>query len=108
MARLIALCAVLSGCAALSDVVYPPGPPVPQDAGTAGECAAACDNLARMQCPGWQGSPGPDEAYGTVDDVACATACVDIVTSDPTMTLHQRCTAAATSCEGVDACFGEG
>lgn len=103
----LVLLAALCACKHVPDVIYIPGPPVPEDAGKAEECAAACANLERMQCPGWEGSPGFDEVYGTPDDVSCTAACVEIVESGPTVTLNQRCTAAATSCEQVDACFGE-
>lgn len=79
-------------------------PPVPPDAGTIEDCQDACDNLQRLQCPGWQGSPGPDEIFGTADDMSCVAVCEDIV-ADPAMTLFQLCTAAANSCDEVEACF---
>lgn len=85
-----------------------PGPPVPDSAGTPEECAYACDNLARLQCPGHEGSPGADEVFGTDDDVPCAQACIDIVTADNTVTLQQRCVAEAASCAQADDCFAFG
>ncbi len=92
------------GCGVIKPI--PPGPPVSPDAGTVDDCAAACDNLARMECPGWQGSPGSDEVFGTDDDVSCEVVCRTIVGGDPTATLHQRCTADSKSCDDVERCFG--
>lgn len=106
-ALLLAAVVFAASCKHVPDVIYLPGPPVPEEAGTEEECAAMCATLERMQCPGWDGSPGPDEVHGTPDDVSCAVACVDIVSSHHTVTLNQRCVAAATDCEQVDACFGE-
>lgn len=100
-----ALFFLATACNTIPDVVDPPGPPVPDEAGDASDCEAACATLARLQCPGWRGSPGPDEIVGTADDVPCARACRAIVSSDRTVTLQQRCTATATTCEAVDRCF---
>lgn len=69
------------------------------------DCMRACQVLTRYQCAGNQGSPGPDELWGTADDVGCAQACVEIVTSDPTVTLNEMCVAEAQSCEAVERCF---
>jgi len=93
---------LFSGCRLL----YPePDPPSVTPAnGGSGDCRAACDNLARLGCDGAEGSPGPDDVYGTADDVPCTAVCEDITTDD-TVTLYQRCTAAALSCEAVDRCF---
>lgn len=107
---LIGICVVMimlaiSGCGPVFPVPPTPGPVEPADGGTADDCAAACANLARLYCPGWRGSPGPDEIIGTPDDVPCEQACRDIVTADPTVTLFQRCTAQAKSCAEVEACF---
>ena len=68
-------------------------------------CEAACQNLASMKCPGWKGSPGEDEIFGTADDVSCTKTCTEIVNSDPTVTLHQECVAKAGSCLSADQCF---
>ncbi len=94
--------AIIGGC---GGSFIPPGPPVPPDAGTVDDCDDACDNLAWLSCPGWEGSPGPDEVFGTIDDVSCAEVCRVIVGGDSTATLHQVCTAAAATCEAVDQCF---
>jgi len=93
----------VAGCGAIKPI--PPAPPAPSDAGTVDDCAAACANLARMECPGWQGSPGTDEMFGTEDDVSCEVVCRTIVGGDPTATLHQRCTADSKSCDDVERCF---
>ncbi len=82
-----------------------PGPPHDPEAGSVDDCPAACDNLAVMQCPGWEGSPGPDEVYGTEDDVPCLEVCEDFVEFS-NMTLYPACTAKATSCEEALECFG--
>jgi len=77
------------------------------DAGDGGmegyDCAAACANLARLGCPGAEGSPGLDEEYGTPDDVPCEAVCVDVEANGVSM--HTACTAAAGSCEAADGCF---
>ena len=84
----------------------PPLPPEPPPAPERdGSCDAACDNLARLQCHGHEGSPGPDEAYGTDDDMPCAVACRKIILADEHATLYQACVAAADSCESADECF---
>ncbi|MCP4601173.1 MAG: hypothetical protein GY847_11730 [Proteobacteria bacterium] len=81
-----------------------PGPPVDPDAGTAEDCDVACANLARLKCPGWEGSPGADERYGTEDDISCVEVCEELL-EEPTMTLYPRCTSKASSCEQFDKCF---
>lgn len=103
-----AITLVLALCACGGGPGPKPGPPVPDTAGTPEECAYACDNLARLQCPGHEGSPGEDGTFGTADDVSCTQACIDIVTADSTVTLHQRCVAEASSCDGADQCLAEG
>lgn len=67
-------------------------------------CAAACDNLGKMQCDGWEGSPGPDEVYGTPDDVGCAQACRDIVGAT-SITLNTVCISRSRSCTQAALCF---
>ena len=81
-----------------------PPTPAPPEAGGPEDCAPACANLARLRCPGWEGSPGEDERYGTPDDVSCAQACVDLLTADPTFTLAPRCVAKVDSCDAADSC----
>jgi len=82
------------------DDPYPP--PNPYEDG----CARLCANAARLECHGWQGSPGPDDEIGTVDDVSCPQTCRDIEGSDIT-TLATDCGSQATSCAGIDACLAE-
>jgi hypothetical protein len=64
--------------------------------------------MAEMKCPGWEGSPGPDEVFGTEDDIPCVEVCIGIVEADPTTTLFPLCTAKAESCDEVDECFDGG
>ena len=81
--------------------------PPPIDPAIETNCKTACDNLKRLQCSGWEGSPGKDEIHGTDDDVPCWKACKDIESADPTADLKLQCTTNANSCEAVDNCFGE-
>lgn len=87
---------------------YTPTPPVDPEAGTPEDCPAACANLEELQCPGWEGAPGPDGEYGTEDDTSCTEVCITLMESDPSMTLFPVCTARAASCEEVDTCFEGG
>jgi hypothetical protein len=82
-----------------------PGPPADPEAGTAEDCADACDNLERLHCPGWEGSPGTDEEYGTADDVPCTQVCEDLMNADPTLTLYPKCASTADTCEAIEKCF---
>ena len=92
----------LGGC--VEYLPFPLDPPVPEGAGDATDCKPACDNLVRLECPGWAGSPGPDGVYGNKDDIACHEVCW-MVTSEPTATLFPKCTAEADSCEEIERCF---
>lgn len=88
-----------------NDLVIPPlVPPVPPNSGDESDCQPACDNLFELSCPGWKGSPGVDEKFDTEDDVPCVDVCKNVV-SEPTGTLFPKCTATASSCEEVEACF---
>ena len=86
----------------------PPLPPLNPSAGTADDCKPACENLARLSCPGHEGSPGADSIFGTPDDVNCERACRDIVEADPFGTLYQLCVIDAPSCSEADRCLAEG
>ena len=68
-----------------------------------GPCAALCSRISELQCPGWDGSHGPDEEPGTGDDVSCQDACVDL--QENGADLKASCVADAGSCEEVDGCF---
>lgn len=81
--------------------------PAPKRPTVEGDCTTACENLTRLECPGHEGSPGPDEIYGTPDDVSCDQACTDIVQADPVVTLNQSCVSGAASCAAADACMAE-
>jgi len=97
----VLLSVLLWGCENIPiPIPIPPNPYDPPEL-----CVEACENLARLLCPGWRGSPGSDEVFGTPDDVPCVDVCALIV-ADPTVTLYQQCTAQAASCEAVEACFG--
>ena len=74
------------------------------DAGSPDDCESACDNLSKLGCEGAEGSPGPDEEFGTEDDVACAEVCRSVM-EEGEVTMHPSCVAAATSCDEADACF---
>lgn len=87
----------LSRCGPITPI--PPNPYDPVE-----YCDAACNNLFKLGCPGWEGSPGEDEQFGTEDDISCVDVCKAVV-EEPTATLHQKCTAEASSCEEVEACF---
>ena len=102
-AFLFSLFQLLTAC---GGCVYQPPPDNPID-NDPSNCSAACDNLKRLGCPGWEGSPGKDEQFGTDDDVSCEDVCVDVVNTDPSVTLNQTCTADAESCDEVEACFDE-
>ena len=65
-------------------------------------CQPACDNLFRLNCPGWQGSPGVDEIFGTTDDIPCVDVCLN---HEMPQRIFPRCTAKAESCEAVERCF---
>lgn len=82
-----------------------PGPPVNPEAGTVEDCGDACNRLEELQCPGWEGSPGTDEEFGTPDDVDCMTVCEDLMENNETLTLYPKCTSEAESCEEVEQCF---
>lgn len=81
--------------------------PVRPATDTAADCPRACQTLAWYSCPGWRGSPGADEQWGTVDDESCETVCREVY-AEPSGTLHAACTAAAMNCAEVEACFAGG
>lgn len=84
--------------------------PEPNDQNDASEldaeeaCSLLCINLERFDCPGKDGSPGPDEQYGTADDVPCAEQCVKTVSIVPWMLDKARCGAKAKGCDELEAC----
>lgn len=98
MRNAIALLILLMGCHLF---------PEPNQPTVEGDCTSACATLARLDCPGHEGSPGPDETFGTPDDVSCAQACTDIVRADPVVSLAQTCVTGARSCDAADACLAE-
>jgi len=94
------LCLVFSWATGCSFIGPPVGPPDSDP----GDCAAACKNLAMQGCPGWRGSPGQDERWGTQDDVSCIDVCLTLL-QEPTATLYPKCTAQAKTCAEVELCF---
>lgn len=89
----------------IPDPVYPGPDPVPNNSDIPKLCELACKNMEKMNCEGWQGSPGNDNIFGTVDDVSCSDVCIDIMNQEPSITLHPKCVAEANSCERADECF---
>lgn len=86
----ILLCSLVLSCS--SEPTFPEAP---------ANCEAACDRMAQLGCRGAAGSPGPDQAYGTADDVACPVVCVELERISP---LNLPCIANAVSCGEVNAC----
>jgi hypothetical protein len=74
------------------------------DSGTPDDCEAACERIEELGCEGAEGSPGPDEEYGTEDDVPCVEVCRNVMVEGG-VSLHPACVAAADNCNAVDACF---
>ena len=48
------------------------------DAGTIEDCKSACDIMENFKYPGWRGSPGKDNKFGTEDDPGCVASCEDV------------------------------
>ena len=69
-----------------------------------GDCARACANLAWLACPGWQGSPGEDEQYGTTDDIRCEDACA-LLAGHAELDFQLGCAARAADCAAYEACY---
>ena len=97
MGRLIPLL-LLVGCAGS---ILEPAEPVSSE----GTCEEACTNLRKLQCPGWDGSPGADDTMGTADDVPCTPTCEEIKAQDPEFGAYLGCQADASNCDAADACF---
>ena len=67
-------------------------------------CNRLCANLELHDCPAKIGAPGPDEEFGTIDDVACRPQCEKSVSALPWMLGKARCGAVANDCEAIEAC----
>lgn len=92
--------------------VQPDEPPAPPGFDAADVCDAAAQNMKRLRCPGWQGSPGRDEQHGTGDEgeVGFAEVCRDneeAAGGIAALSLHPDCVAAARDCAEVDRCREE-
>lgn len=70
-------------------------------------CGGLCSVLAENGCGGWLGNPGPDETFGTADDVPCEVQCLESVRLAPWMLDKASCGAASSSCEQVQSCMEE-
>jgi hypothetical protein len=81
--------------------------PNPPDDDVDASCTTACSNLEELKCPGWNGSPGPDDVVGNDDDLSCEEAC-EIILEDPSANLFTSCTTSAETCDAVDRCFSDG
>lgn len=95
MRVLIFVFSILLGCSSV-----PNFPSAPAD------CPSACERMAVLGCDGAQGSPGPDQAYSTADDVSCEAVCLEFE-SIPGATLNPGCIANAQTCAAVEACAEE-
>ena len=85
---------------------WPPKPepmpdpnPAPNDL-----CSAVCVHEHALGCSAAKGSPGPDDVYGTIDDVPCATACHDQLAADATLEALLVCITRSENCADVDRC----
>jgi len=95
---------VLVGChpaapGPFSPPVAPPGPLPKADI-----CLMFCDTLGKMGCPGAEGSPGPDERYGTNDDRPCDEVCGAIVATG-VYTGNAQCLVQAQTCDIAERCL---
>jgi hypothetical protein len=68
--------------------------PLPPDATLDERCQAACENMKRLDVPGWEGSPN-----GT----PCAEVCEKRETEG--FPFHADCLAAADSIEAAEGCY---
>ena len=93
---------LITGCGAI-DIVVDTDPVLDTDVDAGGGCRGACSNIAELGCDGAEGSPGPDEVYGTEDDVPCAEVCEE--TEGAGVSMETGCVSAADDCDAVDACF---
>jgi hypothetical protein len=103
IAGILGLLVAFSGC---TWGVLPPRPDYEQqEPGTA--CAGLCSVLVEHECPGWRGNPGPDERFGTADDVGCEDQCLRSVGLASWMLDKASCGAAARNCAEIDSCMSE-
>jgi hypothetical protein len=95
MIRIFLLAVAMFGCESEPDW---------DDSGTPDDCEAACERIEELGCDGAEGSPGPDEEYGTKDDVPCVEVCRNVMIEGG-VSMHPACVSDAESCEAADACF---
>ena len=94
---ILLLISILQGCGPVPDLPDPF-----EDRSEVEYCGAACGNLQWLGCDGWKGSPGPDERFGTDDDVSCEDVCRTV----PEV-LSPKCVSLATDCKGANDCSNE-
>lgn len=87
---------VFSSCTPIKQIIVTPSP------GELSDCAKACDNMARLECPGWKGNHGPDKTFGTADDISCAAVCERVTIAG--IRLSQKCVARAATCDEAEQC----
>lgn len=86
----ILFCSLLLSCS--QEPAFPEAP---------ANCAAACARMKQLNHKGALGSPGPDQVYGTDDDVPCPVACVEMERISP---FNLPCISNAVSKSAIDAC----
>lgn len=77
----------------------------PEDQDTVEDCDAACENMERLGCEEGKGSPGPDEQYGTEDDVSCLEVCRNVMGGDDGIPIRPICVSKVDACENVGDCY---
>jgi hypothetical protein len=67
-------------------------------------CPVACAKLEQFRCPDTSRgiAPGPDELYGTPDDVPCEQVCIDLEKAGAD--LFTKCISEANNCNEITAC----
>jgi hypothetical protein len=68
-------------------------------------CEPACEVLERYKVEGWDGSPGPDEVFGTADDVPCAQVCRETIRAG--YPFQVKCLSGAGSRGEAEGCYGD-
>lgn len=79
--------------------VYPDDPDAPED------CDAACGNMVRLGCEEGDGSPGPDEQFGTEDDVSCVAVCRNAMSGSKGIPVRPICVSKVDACDDVEDCY---
>ena len=80
----------------------PPDDPTDVDAGIVYTCETACARVITLRCDGWNGSAGPDNIYGSEDDLSCLDVCSELIKD---FDLHLPCISESLTCLEVNTCF---